>query len=283
MNPFKSKRGLGRGLSSLIGDTDTKVIKNKISVSSLVRNKFQPRKNFNKESLDDLTNSIKERGVIQPIVVRKSKDQEDKYEIIAGERRWLAAHNAGLHDVPIVEIEADDLKSLEFAIVENVQRNDLNAVEEANGYKKLINEFSYDQDKVSKFIGKSRSHVANCLRLLLLPQEVLSLIEEGKLSQGHAKILVGLNNAFFLAKKIINKKLSVRQSENLVRLLKIEKNVIKKNIKDPNISNLENILEEKIGIKISIKNKKNNTGQITFDYKDHDQLNRLIAVIKANY
>ena len=283
MNPFKSKRGLGRGLSSLIGDTDTKVIKNKISVSSLVRNKFQPRKNFNKESLDDLTNSIKERGVIQPIVVRKSKDQEDKYEIIAGERRWLAAHNAGLHDVPIVEIEADDLKSLEFAIVENVQRNDLNAVEEANGYKKLINDFSYDQDKVSKFIGKSRSHVANCLRLLLLPQEVLSLIEEGKLSQGHAKILVGLNNAFFLAKKIINKKLSVRQSENLVRLLKIEKNVIKKNIKDPNISNLENILEEKIGIKISIKNKKNNTGQITFDYKDHDQLNRLIAVIKANY
>ena len=283
MNPFKSKRGLGRGLSSLIGDTDSKVIKNKISISSLVRNKFQPRKNFNKENLDELTNSIKERGVIQPIIVRKSVDQENKYEIIAGERRWLAAHNAGLHEVPVVEVEADDLKSLEFAIVENVQRNDLNAVEEAEGYQKLINDFDYDQDKVSKFIGKSRSHVANCLRLLLLPQEVLSLIEQGKISQGHAKILVGLNNAFFLAKKIISKKLSVRQSENLVRLLKIGKNVNKISNRDPNISNLENILEAKTGIKISIKNKKNNTGQITFDYKDHDQLNRLITIIKANY
>ena len=178
INPFKSKKGLGRGLSSLIGDSKTKVLKNKISVSSLIRNKYQPRKKFNKDSLDELTSSIKERGIIQPIVVRKSEHENDKYEIIAGERRWLAAQNAGLHEVPIVEVEADDLKSLEFAIVENVQRNDLNPIEEANGYQKLIDEFSYDQDKVAKFIGKSRAHITNCIRLLSLPTEVIKLIEE---------------------------------------------------------------------------------------------------------
>ena len=176
INPFKTKRGLGRGLSSLIGDTKPILSKNKISVSSIIRNKFQPRKFFDKESLAELTNSIKERGIIQPIVVRKAKDQNDKFEILAGERRWLAAQNAGLHEVPIVEIEADDLKSLEFSIVENVQRNDLNPVEEAQGYQRLIDEFLYDQEKVAKFIGKSRSHISNCLRLLSLPKEVLSLI-----------------------------------------------------------------------------------------------------------
>ncbi len=282
MNPFKSKRGLGRGLSSLIGDTNTVVSKNKISVSSIVRNKFQPRKNFSKESLEELTNSIKERGIIQPIIVRKLKDYDDKFEIVAGERRWLAAQNAGLHDVPIVEVEADDLKSLEFAIVENVQRNDLNAIEEAHGYQRLIDEFNYDQEKVSKFIGKSRSHITNFLRLLSLPKEVVSLVEEGKLSQGHAKILVGLDSAFFLAKKIINKKLSVRQSEALVRALK---SVKKKGplLKDPNLKNIEDNLQEKTGIKVFIRNKKNNTGQVTFEYKDIDQLNRLIMVIKTNY
>ena len=177
MNPFKTKRGLGRGLSSLIGDSNTVTKKNKISVSSLLRNKFQPRKNFNKEALEDLTSSIKERGIIQPIVVRQSKDYKDKYEIVAGERRWLAAQNAGLHEVPIVEVEADDLKSLEFAIVENVQRNDLNPVEEAKGYQRLIDDFNYDQEKVSKFIGKSRSYITNSLRLLTLPNEVISLVE----------------------------------------------------------------------------------------------------------
>ena len=282
INPFKSKKGLGRGLSSLIGDSKTKVLKNKISVSSLIRNKYQPRKKFNKDSLDELTSSIKERGIIQPIVVRKSEHENDKYEIIAGERRWLAAQNAGLHEVPIVEVEADDLKSLEFAIVENVQRNDLNPIEEANGYQKLIDEFSYDQDKVAKFIGKSRTHITNCLRLLSLPKEVINLIEEGKLSQGHAKILVSLENAYFLAKKIIDKKLSVRQSENLVRLLK-SKNKFKIVSKDSNIRELENILKDKIGVNVTIKNKKNNSGQIIFEYKDQDQLDHLIKVIKLNY
>jgi len=282
INPFKSKRGLGRGLSSLIGDTNTVVGKNKISISSIVRNQFQPRKNFIKESLEELTNSIKERGIIQPIIVRKSKDNDDKFEIVAGERRWLAAQNAGLHEVPIVEVEADDLKSLEFAIVENVQRKDLNAIEEAEGYQRLIKEFKYDQEKVSKFIGKSRTYITNSLRLLSLPKEVISLVEEGKLSQGHAKILVGLDSAPFLARKIINKKLSVRQSETLVRALKNVKK-IRSISKDPNLKSLEDSLQEKTGIKVFIRNKKNNTGQVTFEYKDFDQLNRLIMVIKANY
>ena len=282
MNPFKTKKGLGRGLSSLIGDADSKLIKNKISISSIIRNKFQPRKNFDKEKMGELTNSIRERGIIQPIIVRKSSDQNNKFEIIAGERRWQAAQNAGLHEVPVVEIEADNLKSLEFAIVENVQRSDLNPIEEAKGYKKLIEEFNYDQDKVSKFIGKSRAHISNCLRLLSLPDEVILLIEENKISQGHAKVLVGLDNAHFLANKIIDKKLSVRQAENLVRTLKNYKGK-NKSIKNPNLVSLESSIEEKTGIKVFIRNKKNNTGQVTFEYKDLDQLNRLIMVIKANY
>ena len=282
INPFKAKRGLGRGLSSLIGDTKTTTTKNKISISSIVRNKLQPRKRFDKEKLEELSNSIKERGIIQPILVRRSNNADNKFEIIAGERRWLAAQNAGLHEVPIVEVEADDLKSLEFAIVENVQRNDLNAIEEAQGYQKLIDEFNYDQDKVSKFIGKSRTHVTNSLRLLSLPKEVILLIEEGKITQGHAKILVGLDNAHFLARKIIDKKLSVRQSESLIRLLKSNKK-IKTLTKDANLSDLETSIEDKTGIKVFIKNKKNNSGSVTFGYKDLDQLNRLIMVIKANY
>jgi len=282
INPFKTKRGLGRGLSSLMGDTGISSKKNKLSISSIIRNKFQPRKIFDKESLDELTNSIKERGVIQPIVVRRSEDQDDKFEIIVGERRWLAAQNAGLHEIPVVEVEANDLKSLEFAIVENVQRQDLNPIEEAQSYQKLIEKFNYDQEKVAKFIGKSRTHIANCLRLLSLPKDIISLIEQGKLSQGHAKILVGLENSYFLAKKIIDKKLSVRQSENLVRVLKSSKK-IKTILQDPNLKNFEESIQEKTGIKVLIRNKKNNTGQITFEYKDLDQLNRLIMVIKANY
>ena len=282
MNPFKTKSGLGRGLSSLIGDTEVTLSKNKVSISSLLKNKFQPRRNFSKESLEELSNSIRERGIIQPIVVRKSKDENGKYEIIAGERRWLAAQNAGLHEVPIVEVEADDLKSLEFAIVENVQRNDLNSIEEAMGYQKLIDEFNYDHEKVAKFIGKSRTYITNCLRLLSLPKDVILLIEQGKLSQGHAKILVGLENAYFLSKKIINKNLSVRQSESLVRSLKNVKR-FKSFQKDANIDSLEKGLKEKTGINVFIRNKKNNAGQVTFEYKDLDQLNRLIMVIKANY
>ena len=282
MNPFKTKKGLGRGLSSLIGDTVSKPIKNKLPISSIIKNKFQPRKNFNKDKMEELTNSIRERGILQPIIVRKSFDQSDKFEIIAGERRWHAAQSAGLHEVPVVEIEANDLKSLEFAIVENVQRSDLNPIEEAKGYNKLIDDFNYDQEKVSKFIGKSRAHVANSLRLLSLPYEVILLIQENKISAGHAKVLVGLDNAHFLAKKIIEKKLSVRQAENLIRALKNNKtnNLTSKN---PNLTSLEKSIEDKTGIKIFIKNKKNNTGSVTFEYKDLDQLNRLIMVIKANY
>tara|TARA_B100002052_G_scaffold228544_1_gene211088 strand:- start:1210 stop:2058 length:849 start_codon:yes stop_codon:yes gene_type:complete len=281
INPFKSKKGLGRGLSSLIGDSQPSKDKNKISISLIVRNKYQPRKKFDKESLKELSDSIKERGIIQPIVVRRSEDLDGKYEIVAGERRWQAAQNAGLHDVPVIIINADNLKSLEFAIVENVQRKDLNPIEEAEGYKRLIDDFNYDQDKVSKFIGKSRAHISNCLRLLSLPKEVIELIIDEKISQGHAKILVGVENAFFLAKKIINKKLSVRQSESLIRALKSKSN--NKKAKNPNLLNLETSIEEKIGIKVSISNKKNNSGKVTFQYKDLDQLNRLIMVIKDNY
>ena len=282
INPFKTKKGLGRGLSSLIGDSQTNEDKSKILISSIVRNKYQPRKKFDKESLKELSNSIKERGIIQPIVVRKSDSEDEKYEIIAGERRWQAAQNAGLHEVPVIIIKADNLKSLEFAIVENVQRKDLNPIEEAEGYKRLIDEFNYDQDKVAKFIGKSRAHISNSLRLLSLSKEVIELIIDEKISQGHAKILVGLENAHFLAKKIIEKKLSVRQAENLVRTLKNYK-VRNKPINNPNLRSLESGIEEKTGIKVFIRNRKNNAGQVTFEYKDLDQLNRLIMVIKANY
>ena len=282
MGPFRIKKGLGRGLSSLIGDTKINSNVNKLSVSDLVRNKLQPRKIFDQKNLEELTNSIKERGVIQPIIVRNSQNHTDKYEIIAGERRWLAAQNAGLHEIPVVITEADDLKSLEFAIVENVQRHDLNSIEEANGYQKLIDEFGYDQEKVAKFIGKSRSHISNCLRLLTLPKEVIPLIENGNLSQGHAKVLVGLENALFLAKKIIDKKLSVRQTENLARIFKT-KNKSKYILKDPNLKQLESELINKIGLNVSINNKKNNTGSIYFEYKNLDQLNRIIEIIKINY
>jgi len=279
-NPLK--RGLGRGLSSLIGDSGPSLKNNKLPIGSIIRNKYQPRKKFDKISLEELTNSIKERGIIQPIVVRRSKIHDSKYEIIAGERRWLAAQNAGLHEVPAVVIEADDLKSLEFAIVENVQRSDLNPIEEANGYKRLIDEFAYDHEKVAKFIGKSRAHITNCLRLLTLPIEVTSFIEQEKLSQGHAKILVGLDNCTILAKKIIDKNLSVRQTETLVRSLKGKSKYSFRN-KDPNLKDLEENLQNKIGIKTFIKNKKNNSGFIYFEYKSSDQLNRLIEVIKKNY
>ena len=282
MNPFKAKKGLGRGLSSLIGDNDIKTTKNKISISSIIKNKFQPRRNFEKEALEELTKSIKERGIIQPIIVRKSKQENGKYEIVAGERRWQAAQNAGLHEVPIVEIDIDDLKSLEFAIVENVQRSDLNPIEEAMGYQRLIDEFNYDQEKVSKFIGKSRSHIANCLRLLSLPNEVKKLIELKQLSQGHAKVLVGMENAFYLAKKIVDKKLSVRQAESLIRTLKFQKKPKSKSV-DSNITNLESNVEDRTGLKVKIFNKKNNSGNVVFEYKDIDQLNHLLMVIKANY
>ena len=282
INPFKSKKGLGRGLSSLIGDSEKIDDKKNISISSLIRNKYQPRKKFDEVSLEELTNSIRESGIIQPIIVRPSSDEENKFEIIAGERRWQAAQYAGLHEVPVVVINVDNLKSLEFAIVENVQRKDLNPIEEAEGYKRLIDEFRYDQDKVSKFIGKSRAHISNCLRLLNLPQEIIEFIIEEKLSQGHAKILVGLDNALYLAKKIISKKLSVRQTENLVRMLKSSSNSTSKK-KDPNIVSLEEELTDKIGMRVFVKNKRNNSGTISLEYKGADQLDRLVEIIKQNY
>ena len=282
MNPFKSKKGLGRGLSSLIGDSEKIDNKKNVSISSLVRNKYQPRKKFDETSLEELTNSIRARGIIQPIIVRPSSNNINQFEIVAGERRWQAAQYAGLHEVPVVVINADNLKTLEFAIVENVQRKDLNPIEEAEGYKRLIDEFSYDQDKVSKFIGKSRAHISNCLRLLTLPQEIIELIIDEKLSQGHAKILVGLDNAVLLAKKIVSKKLSVRQTEGLVRVLKSYSRG-SSNRKDPNILNLEEELSNKIGMRVFVKNKKNNTGTITLEYKAADQLDRLVEIIKQNY
>jgi len=282
MDSNKIKKGLGRGLSSLIGETKAEININKVLISDLVSNKFQPRKTFDEESLQDLTNSIKERGIIQPIIVRKSIDQNSKYEIIAGERRWLAAQKAGLHEVPVVITDVNDLKSLEFAIVENVQRDDLNAIEEARGYQRLIEEFSYDQEKVAQFIGKSRSHIANYLRLLNLPEEVLKLVEDKKISAGHAKILVGINNAQSIAKKIIEKNLSVRQTENLVRIFKIKKQTFK-SLKDPNLRALESTIIEKIGLNVLINNKKNNRGSLIIEYKDLDQLNKIIEIIKSNY
>ena len=278
----KIKKGLGRGLSSLIGETKVESQKNQLSISDLVPNKYQPRKIIDEINLEDLTNSIKERGIIQPIIVRKSNDDNSKFEIIAGERRWLAAQKAGLHNVPVVITEADDLKSLEFAIVENVQRYDLNPLEEAQGYKRLIDEFSYDQEKVSKFIGKSRSYIANSLRILTLPDDVIKLIETQKLTTGHAKILVGLENASFVANKIIEKKLSVRQAENFVKLFKKKKQSLK-NTKDTNIIALELSISNKIGLNVDIQNNKRNKGKISFEYKDLDQLNKIIDIIKSNY
>ena len=278
----KIKKGLGRGLSSLIGESKVENKTNKLSLSEIIPNKYQPRKDFDENNLEDLTNSIKERGVIQPIIVRRSNNDDAKYEIIAGERRWLAARRAGLHDIPVVVTEADDLKSLEFAIVENVQRHDLNPLEEAQGYKRLIDEFSYDQEKVSKFIGKSRSYISNALRLLNLPSTVIRFLEDKKITAGHAKILVGLENAEFLANKIIEKKLSVRQAENLVKSLRKNIRVSNKNI-DPNIRDLERSISEKIGLNVIIKNTKRNKGTITFTYKEIDQLNKIIEIIKSNY
>ena len=277
------KKGLGRGLSSLLGDVSKKNVEtNKVSIKDIVRNKFQPRKQFNKESLLELTNSIKEQGVIQPIVVRPDKSEKGKYEIIAGERRWLASQNAGLHEVPVVILDVSDVKSLEFAIVENVQRQDLNPIEESRGYQRLINDFSYNQEKLSQFIGKSRSHIANSLRLLSLPDEILAMVEQGDLTAGHARSLIGLNNSIDIAKKIVEKKLSVRQAEVLSKQFRDKKfKLIRK--KDPNILDLQNNLMEKIGLNVSIQNKKNNSGTISFEYKNLDQLDKIIDVVKKNY
>ena len=278
----KIKKGLGRGLSSLIGERKIERQKNQISINDLVANKYQPRKIFDENNLEDLINSVKERGVIQPILVRELQENKQKFEIIAGERRWRAAQRAGLKEVPVLIIEADDLKSLEFAIVENVQRHDLNPLEEAQGYKRLIDEFNYDQEKVSKFIGKSRSYITNSLRLLSLPKKIIEMIENRLITSGHAKLLVGLENAEFVANKIIENKLSVRRTENFVKIFK-KKNKKNVNYKDVNISELEKNIAEKIGLNVVIKNDKRNKGSITFFHKEIDQLNKIIEIVKLHY
>ena len=278
----KLKKGLGRGLSSLLGDETKKVETNKLLITDLTRNKFQPRKHFDKEDLQELTNSIKEQGVIQPIVVRPDKSNENKYEIIAGERRWLASQNAGLHEVPVVILNVDDVKSLEFAIVENVQRQDLNAVDEARGYQRLIDEFNYNHEKLSQFIGKSRSYISNSIRLLSLSEEVLQMVEKGELSAGHARSLIGLNSATIIARKIVQKKLSVRQAEKLTKQFRDKKfKIVQK--KDPNILDLQKTIEEKTGLNTIINNKKNNSGSISFEYSNLEQLDKIINIIKKNY
>ncbi len=283
MNPIKFKKGLGRGLSSLLGDTKSKTNITKLPINDVKGNRLQPRKVFNKESLEELTNSIKENGVIQPIIVRSDKSSADKFEIIAGERRWIASQNAGLHEIPAVILNVDDEKSLEFAIVENVQRQDLNAIEEAQGYQRLIDEFSYNQEKLAKFIGKSRSYIANSLRLLGLPKEVILYVESEEISVGHARSLIGLPNAVQIAKKIAENKLSVRQSENLVRALRNKKNLKIVPSTDSNILDLEKSLIDRTGINVKIKNNRNNSGKLSFEYKNLEQLDRLIKIIKNNY
>ena len=267
MNPFKTKKGLGRGLSSLIGDNNTATKPNKISISSIVRNKFQPRKNFNKENLAELSNSIKEQGVIQPIVVRPAKSLDGKYEIIAGERRWLAAQRAGLHEIPVTILDLSDVESLEVAIVENIQRDDLNPIEEARGYKRLNEEFKYDHASISKLMSKSRSHISNTLRLLTLPSDVIAMLEEGTLSSGQARPLIGISNASSIAEEIVSKNYSARKVEYLTRNKKGDNS----KVIDSNILKAQEKIEKILGLKVNILNKKNNAGKVTIEYKNLEQ------------
>ena len=283
-------KGLGKGLSALLGDnndSNEKIVEirnfktDKTPIHQLVPNQFQPRKNFEKKQLEELAASIKSRGIIQPIAVRKISD--DKYEIIAGERRWRAAQLANIHEVPTVLLDADDELAAEFAVLENVQREGLNSLEEANGYQTLIDKFNYTQDKIAEMIGKSRVYIANTLRLKKLPSEIQDMITNGLLTPGHARSLIDVNNNVELAKEIINKNLSVRQAELLTKKNESSSKKIKIRNIDPNIKDLENSLEQKTGMKVVIDNKKNNKGKITFEYKNLDQLNQLVANVKSKY
>ena len=266
------KKGLGRGLSALFGDESPKTnIKDnetkRVSISDLTRNPYQPRETFNEAKLEELTNSIKKNGIIQPIAVRSSKSESGKYEIVAGERRWLAAQKAGLHDIPVTVLELSDVESLEVAIVENIQRDDLNPVEEARGYKRLSEEFNYDHENISKLMSKSRSHVSNTLRLLTLPQDVISMLEEGTLTSGQARPLIGLSNASSIAEEIVTKNYSARKVEYLVK----SKKSVKEKSYDANIIKAQERIQEILGLKVNILNKKNNSGKITIEYKNLDQ------------
>ena len=284
-NKFK---GLGKGLSALMGDVppeniQTKSSSEKIPIHFVYANPSQPRKNFNQELLKELSDSIKEQGIIQPILVRKKS--EDKYEIVAGERRWRAAQLAKIHEVPVIILNIDDKKSLEFAILENIQRSDLNGIEEALGYDNLVKKFGYSQETLSKILGKSRSHIANTLRLAGLPEEIKKMISDGLLTPGHARCLVNVPDNIKLAKIIVNKNLSVRQAEFLVKKEQVfsSSKKVKTNNKDTNIKSLESDLGLLMGIKVDIKNKKNNSGEIKFSYKNLDQLNKIISVLKGYF
>jgi len=284
-NKFK---GLGKGLSALMGDVpqeniQTKSSSEKIPIHFIYANPSQPRKNFNQELLKELSESIKEQGIIQPILVRKKS--VDKYEIIAGERRWRAAQLAKIHEVPVIILNIDDKKSLEFAILENIQRSDLNGIEEALGYDNLVSKFGYSQETLSKILGKSRSHIANTLRLIGLPEEIKKMISDGLLTAGHARCLVNVPDNVNLAKIIVNKNLSVRQAEFLVKKTQVFSlsKKIRTNNKDTNIKSLESDLELLMGIKVDIKNKKSNSGEIKFSYKNLDQLNKIISVLKGYF
>tara|TARA_B100000945_G_scaffold189118_1_gene151864 strand:- start:295 stop:1140 length:846 start_codon:yes stop_codon:yes gene_type:complete len=276
------KKGLGKGLSALFGDIEKKIDdeqikKNTLAISDLQRNKYQPRTIFDQDKMEELSMSIKENGIIQPIAVRPNKYEAGKYEIIAGERRWLAAQKAGLNEVPVIILDIDDQKSLEIAIVENVQRQDLNIVEEAKGYQRLNEEFGYDHDKISKFMSKSRSHISNTIRLLSLPNDVIGLLEEGKLTAGQARPLIGMLNASEVAENIVKKKVAARQVEALA---KQKKNKISEKIEDPNISFVQNEIESKLGLNVEILNKKNNSGKIVIKYKTLEQFELISKLLR---
>ena len=271
MNP--AKKGLGRGLSALFGDIEVKsstsdLNTNSLPIADLQRNKYQPRSIFDEDKLNELSSSIKENGIIQPIAVRPNKYEKGKFEIVAGERRWIAAQRAGLNKVPVVVLDIDDQKSLELAIIENVQRQDLNIIEEAKGYQRLIQEFGYDHETISKFMSKSRSHISNTLRLLNLPQDIIGLLEEEKLTAGQARPLIGLPNASEIAENIVKKKVAAREVESLVKKKKTKS---KFNIEDPNIQFIKNEIESKLGLSIEIVNKKNNSGKVVIKYKSLEQ------------
>jgi ParB family chromosome partitioning protein len=290
LNNFKSK-GLGRGLAALLGESEsneTKVEKNftseKVSIHFLKPNKFQPRKNFDKKQLDELAQSIKSRGILQPIVVRES--DSNTFEIIAGERRWRAAQLAQLHEVPIVKLEIDDALAAEFAVLENIQREGLNALEEANGFEMLMNKFNYTQDKLSEMMGKSRAHIANTLRLKKLPKQIQGMIINGILTPGHARTLIDVPNNLELAKTIVNNNLSVRQAEFLVKKISPTQSAGKRKAsrdQDPNISSLVSDVQNKTGMTVRIVDKKLRGGTISFDYKNLAQLDYLIKAIKDKY
>ncbi len=284
MNAGK-KKGLGRGLSALFGDDSPKVQDvtkkelNKVAISDLSRNPYQPREIFDEVKLDELKNSIKKNGVIQPIAVRPKKNDPEKYEIIAGERRWLAAQRAGLHEIPVIIMDLSDVESLEVAIVENIQRDDLSPIEEARGYKRLFDEFKYDHESISKLMSKSRSHVSNTLRLLTLPKDIISMLEEGTLSSGQARPLIGISNASSIAEEIVAKNYSARKVEYLVK----SKKVIKSNkTYDANILKAQERIEKVIGLKVYISNKKNNSGKITIEYKDLEQFELVSDLLTKN-